>query len=215
MTAQHPALPRRPVTLADRLVPGGIQRPRAALRAVALVIGGAALTAGAAQIAFTAPWSPVPYTGQTAAVLLVGTALGARLGIASMLLYVAAGSVGLPVYAGGAAGIDQLLGATGGYLLGFVLAAALVGRLAEHGWDRSVLRAAALMTAGNLVIYALGVPVLAATFAMPIGEAVSRGALVFLPWDAAKVVAASLALPFAWRAIGADRPRRPAPASDG
>jgi biotin transport system substrate-specific component len=204
MTAQPVPVPR-PTTLADALLPHLTPGPLAALRAIALVLSGAALTAGAAQVAFVAPWSPVPYTGQTAAVLLVGTALGWRLGLASMALYVAAGSVGMPVYAEGASGIDRLLGATGGYLIGFLLAAAAVGWLAERGWDRSVPRAAMLMTFGNLAIYALGVPILALSFAMPAGEAISRGALVFMPWDAAKIVAASLLLPLAWRAAGRGR----------
>jgi biotin transport system substrate-specific component len=203
------ALGPRSATLADALLPRTAHRIAALLRAVVLVAGGAALTAGAAQIAFTAPWSPVPYTGQTAAVLLVGTALGPRLGVASMALYVLAGLFGLPVYAEGASGIGRLLGATGGYLIGFLLAAAVVGWLAERGWDRSVQRAALLMTIGNLVIYAIGVPILALVFAMPAGEAISRGALVFVPWDAAKIVAAALLLPLAWRMIGSGRRSRP------
>jgi biotin transport system substrate-specific component len=89
----------------------------------------------------------------------------------------------------------------------------VVGWLAERGWDRSVQRAALLMTIGNLVIYAIGVPILALVFAMPAGEAISRGALVFVPWDAAKIVAAALLLPLAWRMIGSGRRSRP-PDSD-
>ena len=172
------------------------------LRAGALVIVGAALTAGAAQVSFKVPWTEVPYTLQTAAVLLVGTALGWRAGAASMLLYVLVGVAGAPVFSAGSHGIDQLLGATGGYLFGFILAAALVGRLAERGWDRSPAGAAGLMAAGNLLIYLAGVPVLALVTEMTAADAVWRGAAVFLPWDAFKVVLAAGLLPLAWRAIG-------------
>jgi biotin transport system substrate-specific component len=172
------------------------------LRAGALVIVGAALTAGAAQVSFKVPWTEVPYTLQTAAVLLVGTALGWRAGAASMLLYVLVGVAGAPVFSAGSHGIEQLLGATGGYLFGFILAAALVGRLAERGWDRSPAGAAGLMAAGNLLIYLVGVPVLALVTEMTAADAVWRGAAVFLPWDAFKVVLAAGLLPLAWRAIG-------------
>jgi biotin transport system substrate-specific component len=144
----------------------------------------------------------VPYTGQTAAVLLVGTVLGARLGAASMVLYVLAGSLGLPVYAEGDHGLARLLGATGGYLTGFVVAALVVGWLAQRGWDRSTHRAAGLMAMGNLVIYAVGVPVLVASLGMPLGQALWSGAAVFLPWDAAKIALAAVALPLAWRLAG-------------
>jgi biotin transport system substrate-specific component len=189
----------RPLTLAD-LVP--LPRAAPAVRDVLLVLGGASLTALAAQLAFTLPWSPVPYTFQTAAVLLVGTALGTWRGTAAIALYVLAGALGLPVYAQGAAGIGQLLGFTGGYLAGFILAALLVGRLAEMGWDRSVLRAAALMLGGTLLIYAVGVPVLAITIGMDLPTALYRGAGVFLPWDVTKVALAAAALPLAWRLAG-------------
>jgi biotin transport system substrate-specific component len=150
------------------------------------------------------PWTDVPYTGQTAAVLLVGTALGWRLGAASMLLYLLVGILGAPVFSDGAHGIEQVLGYTGGYLVAFVLAAAGVGRLAEQGWDRSPASTAALMLLGNLLIYAIGVPVLAIVTGMSPGNALWNGALVFVPWDAFKVLVAAGLLPLAWRAIGRD-----------
>lgn len=196
---QHPA-----GTLTDLLLPRASGTPAFA-RATVLVIAGAALTALAAQLAFTVPWTPVPYTGQTAAVLLVGTALGARKGAASMALYVLLGLVGLPVYAGGAHGVGRLFGLTGGYLLGFIVASALVGRLAEHAWDRSRIGAALLMALGNLVIYLIGVPVLAIVGGLAWTDAVQGGALVFLPWDAAKIAVAALALPLAWRLARGER----------
>lgn len=205
MTTQPGVLARRipAVTLADAAIPtlGAALWLRAAL----LVIGGAGLTALSAQLAWQAPWSPVPYTGQTAAVLLVGTALGWRLGLASMALYVLAGVAGAPVFAEQAHGLDQLLGFTGGYLAGFVVAAGLVGWLAERSWDRSPVRAAGLMVLGNLVIYAIGVPVLALVLNMSAADAIWNGALVFVPWDAFKVLVTAGLLPLAWRALGSRR----------
>jgi biotin transport system substrate-specific component len=200
MTVSRDAIAAPPsLTLAD-LLP--LERWAPAARSVALVVGGAALTAIAAQVAFTVPWTPVPYTLQTAAVLLVGTALGAGRGALSMVLYVLAGAIGLPVYADGDAGLARLLGFTGGYLVGFIVAAALVGRLAEQRWDRSIPRAAGLMLVGTFVIYALGVPVLAMVADMPVASAIEAGALVFVPWDLAKIALAAVALPLAWRLAG-------------
>lgn len=208
-TATLPA-PLRPATLAD-LVP--FPRLASLARDVALVIAGAALTVLAARVAFTLPWSPVPYTLQTGSVLLVGTALGARRGVAAMALYVAAGAAGLPVFADGGSGVGQLLGVTGGYLLGFLVAALVVGLLAERRWDRSPLSAAVLMLLGTLLIYAFGVPVLAAVTGMDPATALYRGAGVFLPWDLAKIAVAAVLLPLAWRVAGphapGDRPSKP------
>jgi biotin transport system substrate-specific component len=199
----------RAATLSDVAVPwaGSAQVARWA-RAVLLVVAGAGLTALSAQIAWQAPWTTVPYTGQTAAVLLVGTVLGSRLGLASMVLYVAVGALGLGVFSGGSSGLFDTTGTLSGsvgYLAGFIVAAALVGRLAEHRWDRSPVRAAGLMVIGNLVIYAIGVPILAWTLGMSAGDALFYGAIVFVPWDAFKVLVAAGLLPLAWRALGSDR----------
>jgi biotin transport system substrate-specific component len=189
----------RAMTLADAF---GDARASSIARDAALVVGGAALTGLAAQVSFTAPGASVPYTLQTGAVLLVGTALGLRRGALSMALYVLAGVAGLPVYAGGVHGIARLLGATGGYLLGFILAAALVGWLAQRRWDRSPLTTVGLMALGTLLIYAIGVPVLALVGGLDFGSAVQNGAIVFLPWDALKMLAAAGLLPLAWRIVG-------------
>jgi biotin transport system substrate-specific component len=192
-------LATRPTTLADAL-----QGARAGglVWDTVLVVAGAALTAGAAQVAFIMPWTAVPYTLQTGAVLLVGTALGVRRGVTAMVLYVLLGVVGLPVFAGQASGIGKLFGFTGGYLIGFIVAAGLVGRLAERAWDRTVVQTVGLMVLGTLVIYLIGVPVLAAGTGLPVSDAIYQGAIVFLPWDAAKVVVAAGLLPLAWRLIG-------------
>ena len=193
---------RRPVTLAD-LLP--LERLAPLVRDAALIVAGAALTALSAQVAFTVPWTPVPYTLQTGAVLLVGTALGTIRGALSMLLYILVGALGLGVFAEASGGASHLIGATGGYLVGFVVAAAVVGRLAEAGWDRTFPRAAGLMLIGTLVVYAIGVPVLAVVAELPPAVAIEVGALVFLPSDLAKVAVAALLLPLAWRVAGERR----------
>ena len=195
----------RAATLADAAVPAiGASEVARWLRAALLVGAGAALTAVSAQIVWFAPWNPlVPYTFQTAAVLLVGTALGARLGLASMLLYVALGAAGLGVFAEGSSGLsaDGALRASVGYLGGFVLAGALVGWLAERGWDRSPASTIGLMALGNLVIYSVGVPVLIAVTGLDLATALQVGALDFVPWDLIKIAAAAALLPLAWRAV--------------
>jgi biotin transport system substrate-specific component len=192
-------LATRPITLADAFLGA---RARGLAWDVVLVIAGAALAAGAAQVAFTMPWTAVPYTLQTGAVLLVGTALGVRRGVAAMVLYVLLGVVGLPVFAGQASGIEKLFGFTGGYLIGFIVAAGLVGRLAELAWDRTAWQTIGLMVLGTLLIYLIGVPVLTAGSGLPLSDAIYQGAVVFLPWDAAKVVIAAGLLPLTWRLVG-------------
>jgi biotin transport system substrate-specific component len=192
-----------PATLADVLT-DALARPGVSplIRDGVLVVAGAALTALAAQVSFTAPWTNVPYTLQTGSVLLVGTALGPRRGALSMALYVLAGAIGLPVYSQGAFGLAKLFGYTGGYLLGFVLAGALVGWLAERRWDRSALGMIGLMALGTLLIYAIGVPVLALVVPLDAWTAIYQGAIVFLPWDALKAAVAAGLIPLAWSFIG-------------
>jgi len=193
----------QPATLADVLT-DAIARPSVSplIRDGVLVVAGAALTALAAQVSFTAPWTSVPYTLQTGSVLLVGTALGLRRGALSMALYVLAGAIGLPVYSDGASGLAKLLGFTGGYLAAFIVAGAVVGWLAERRWDRSPLGMLGLMTIGTLLIYAIGVPVLALVLHLGAWDAIYSGAIVFLPWDALKAAVAAGLIPLAWRLIG-------------
>ncbi len=164
-----------------------------------LILGGSLLTALAAQISIRLPFSPVPITGQTLAVLLVGALLGSRRGALSMLTYLAQGLLGLPVFAGGMSGLHYALGPTGGYLVGFVGAAWLTGRLAEHGWDRHVWSAALAMVAGNLVLYALGLAWLSRFVGT---KAFALGLFPFLIGDALKIVLAAAALPTGWRVLG-------------
>jgi biotin transport system substrate-specific component len=175
---------------------------RLSVRAV-LVVLGSALVALSAQVAIPLPGSPVPVTGQTFAVLLVGAALGSRLGAASVGLYVVEGLMGLPVFAGGTSGPARLAGPTGGYLAGFVIAAYVVGSLAERGWDRRVWSCVLAMLAGEIVIYVFGLAWLS-RFPLPSGV-LQAGLLPFLVGDAYKVALAAVALPAAWRFVPARR----------
>ncbi|QES50156.1 biotin transporter BioY [Streptomyces venezuelae] len=173
--------------------------PATRVRDAVLVAGGAALTGLAAQIAVPVPGSPVPVTGQTFAALLVGTALGARLGFLALALYAVAGTAGVPWFADGTSGAG---GASFGYVLGMVLASALVGALARRGADRSVPRTAATMVLGSAVIYAVGVPYLMAATGMSLSAAVAAGLTPFLIGDALKAALAMGALPAAWKLAG-------------
>ncbi|MEU4350520.1 biotin transporter BioY [Streptomyces sp. NPDC023838] len=192
-TAPAPAAaPRTGKVLADLL-------PGARTRDIALVLGGAALTGVAAQIAVPVPGSPVPVTGQTFAALLVGTSLGARRGFLSLGLYALIGMAGMPWFAGGTSGAG---GASFGYVLGMLLASTVVGALARRGGDRSVLRTAGTMVLGSAIIYAVGVPYLAASTGMSMNQAVAAGLTPFLLGDALKAALAMGALPTAWKFVG-------------
>ncbi|WP_101257403.1 biotin transporter BioY [Streptomyces barkulensis] len=172
---------------------------RARLRDVALVLGGAALTGLAAQLAVPVPGSPVPVTGQTFAALLLGAGLGPRRALASMGLYAAAGVAGMPWFAEGASGAAM---PSFGYIVGMLLAAVAVGALARRGGDRGALRTAGTMAVGTAIIYAVGVPYLALATGMSIGQAVAAGLVPFLIGDALKAALAMGALPTAWKLVG-------------
>ena len=174
--------------------------PRTGLLADAvLVVAGAALVALAAQVRI--PFDPVPITGSTFAVLLVGASLGAVRGTSSLSLYVALGILGAPVYTGQSSGWEYFTGATGGYLVGFVLAAAVVGYLAERGWDRRLSSAIAAMLTGSVAIYGIGLPWLALTADLDFAETLQKGLALFVPGDLLKLYLAAALLPTAWRAV--------------
>jgi biotin transport system substrate-specific component len=184
-------------TLADLL-------PATRLRTPALVVGAAALTALCAQVTVHIPGTPVPVTLQTFAVLVAGAGLGWKAGGTSQLLYLALGIVGFPVYADGASGWTVASGATAGYLVGFVVAAAVVGWLAERGQDRHIRTAIPSMLAGSAIIYLFGVTWLAHVTGMSASAAIDAGMRPFLAADAVKLVCAGLALPAAWKLSGRD-----------
>ena len=219
MTATTPRLLRVPpfergITLGDFLVPIRIDdRVSSRVHNVTLVLLGVLLISASAHVAFRIPGTEVPFTGQTFGVLVTATALGFRRGAAAIGLYLVLGFA-LPVYAGGASGIERLaslqdgrlvFGATGGYLLGFLVAGAIVGGLAELGWDRRFAGALAAMLVGSLAIYVLGVSWLAVALSLPPDEAIARGAVPFLLGDALKFALAAAVFPLGWWLVG----RRP------
>jgi len=174
-------------------------------------VGGSLLIAGLAQLSVPLPFTPVPITGQTLGVLLVGAALGPGLGVASVGLYLLEGAVGLPFFAARASGAEvlRLASVTGGYLWGFVLAAALVGWLSRHGWDRSIRTSISAMLLGSIVIYAIGVPwlyqALPATIAgepKSLQTALELGLYPFVVGDVIKLFVAAALVPSAWALIG-------------
>jgi len=188
------------MTFADVLRPSAAQRWTGLLYDAAAIALGSAFIALLAQVAIPLPFSPVPITGQTFAVLLVGALLGRARGGLSVLLYLLEGAAGLPVFAGGTAGLARLLGPTGGYLVGFVVAAAVVGFLAQRGWDRKVGSTALAMLVGNAFIYLFGLPWLAHFVGAE--KAVSLGLLPFIPGDLVKLALAALSLPLGWKLLG-------------
>jgi biotin transport system substrate-specific component len=211
MTIAIPRLDRSTVeehglTIADFLVPIRVgERVNARVRDIALVVAGALLIYLTARVAIPVPGSPVPVTGQTFGVLLVGGALGFRRGLIGVALYVLLGVIGLPFFAEGKGGISVIWGATGGYLVGFVVAGALVGRLAELGWDRKLGGAIGAMLLGSAVIYAIGLPWLGVVIGATPAETIAQGLTPFLFGDALKLVLAAVLFPVAWWVVG----RRP------
>jgi biotin transport system substrate-specific component len=181
----------RALTLADAAWPRAGR-----LSNVLLVVGASLVTALGAQLAVPVPWSPVPMTGQTFAVLLCGAVLGARRAFLAQLLYLAEGAAGLPFFAGGAAGIAKLIGPTGGYLVAFPLAAAVTGWLAQRGWDRRFVTMASAMLLGSVVIFAFGLAWLSRF--VPAQGLLAAGLWPFVPGDLVKSSLAALAFPGAW-----------------
>ncbi len=174
--------------------------PQASLvREIVLVLTGSWLIALSAQIEI--PIRPVPLTGQTFGVLLVAALLGSRRGALTVLTYLVQGVMGLPVFAGGAAGIVRFAGPTGGYLIGFVAAAFVVGRLSERDWDRHILATAVAMLIGNITIYTFGLPWLANFVGWE--AALGVGFLPFIAGDFVKIALAALVLPLGWAFLNA------------
>lgn len=176
------------------------ERVSARLYDISLILGGSLLIALLAQIRFLVPFSPVPVTGQTFGVLLVGTLLGSRKGVLSLSAYLTEGSLGLPFFAGGAAGFAHLLGPTGGYLLGFIVAAFICGYLAEKGWDRNVISTFAMMVLGTAAIFALGLAWL--KYYIGAEMVLKIGLYPFVIGAFIKIGVAGAVLPIGWRLTG-------------
>jgi biotin transporter BioY len=184
---------RRRVAVLGDLLPGSLDRD------VALIAGSAALVGVAAQVAVPIPGTPVPVSGQTFAVLLAGAALGWVRAALGMALYLAAGIAGVPWFAEGGSGTGA---PSLGYVIGFVVAAAVVGRLAERGGDRTPVRTIGTMLLGTAIMYAAGVPYLMAALGVDLGRALELGVTPFVAGDALKVLLAAALLPAAWKLAG-------------
>lgn len=210
MTIAIPRMSRLPagekgITLADFLVPIRVGESLSSrMRHLVLVAAGALFIFLAAQLRIDLP-SGVPITGQTFAVLLVGGALGFRRGLASVGLYVLLGVLGLPFFAGGQAGLAIMAGVRGGYLVGFVVAGAVVGRLAELGWDRHIGGAIGAMAIGNALIYVVALPWAAVVTGGAPDALIQTYLLPYVVGDALKLVVAAALFPVAWWIVG----RRP------
>jgi biotin transport system substrate-specific component len=191
-TASMPALPSRPLVLADLV-------PAVRARSVVLVGLGVLFTALLAQVAVPVPGSPVPITGQTLAVVLTAAALGPVRGVAVQVVYMLAALVGLPFYSDASGGVDVVFGATGGYVVGFIPAAFLIGLAAKHGADRNPLKAIPLFIAGQAVIFAVGVPWLALSTGMTAPQALEAGFYPFILGGIVKAAVAAAVLGTAWQ----------------
>lgn len=199
-------------SVASQAVVGGLQParvlgdalPGARIRDLLLVLAGAGLTALCAQVSIHVPGSPVPVTAQTLGVVLAGAALGSWRGLASQALYLLLG-LALPIYAGGTSGAGVLWGASGGYIVGFILAAGLVGWAAEHGADRLWKLAAVVFALGQLTIFGIGVPWLKVSAGLSWTAAIHEGFTIFIVGGVVKAVMAGVLMPTAW---SVDRWRR-------
>jgi biotin transport system substrate-specific component len=193
----------RGLTIGDFLVPIRVgERMGSRLRHIALIAIGAVLIFATAKVSIPVPGSPVPITGQTFGVLLVGGALGFRRGLASIGLYVLIGLIGLPFFAEGKGGVQVVAGATGGYIVGFLVAGSIVGRLAELGWDRRIVGALGAMAIGNVVIYLIGVPWLMVVAHLDLTTGIAKGLTPFVLGDAIKLILAAITFPVAWWVVG-------------
>ncbi len=214
----------RGVTLGDFFVPIRVgERFAAWQRHLVLVILGALLITGCAYVSISVPavslpfgiYIPpdpyVPITLQTFGVLFTGATLGFRRGVASSGLYLLLGSIGLPVFAlkadGTRSGVDTImsfhagqlvLGATGGFLIGFLFASAIAGALAEHGWDRNLLGSVAAMLGASIALYVIGLPWLAMAAKLDASQTLQFGLYPFLPGDLVKLLVAAGLLPVGW-----------------
>ncbi len=187
-------------TLADRLFARGI------VTDLILVCAGAALVSIAAQI--EVPLWPVPITGQTLAVLLVGSAYGALRGTLSMVLYAALGVLGLPVFSGAASGTSVLLGPTGGYIIGFIFAAAFTGWIAQRSWDRKILRSIAGFLGGSAVTFAIGLPWLAFSLGLNLQQTLEGGLYPFIIGGIIKALLAAGIITLSWNYFEREDRRR-------
>jgi biotin transport system substrate-specific component len=187
-------------TLAPTIYTRTFPRTTGWLRDLILILLGALIVAALAQVEIPLPFTPVPITGQTFGVLLVGAVLGSKRGAIFLPSYLTMGIFGLPFFAGGAHGLDIVIGATGGYLIGFIIAAYVIGLLAERGLERNVRTSIIPFLVGTGIIYICGVAWLAVVLGS-FTHALTAGLLPFLIGDTIKLFAAALMLPAAWKLV--------------
>jgi len=190
------------MTLQTQAIYGQMVRSTSRWMEIPILMGFNLLLVASAYVSITLPFSPVPITGQTFGVLLIAMALGRVRATAIVAAYLMEGAAGLPVFAGGAFGAQHLVGPTGGYLIGFLAAAFIVGSMADKGWDRSYFRSIIAMTVGHAIIFASGLVWLAPF--MPSEGLLAAGLTPFLLGTAIKTGLASFCLPTAWKAISRD-----------
>lgn len=176
-------------------------RNNSAAREFTLVLGGVALLALSAQIVIPLSFTPVPITGQTFGALLVGGALGSSRGAISLLSYLLVGVIGVPVFADGASGWVVLSSATGGYLVGMVIAGTLVGAAADHGLDRRLMSSIGAMLIGSAVVYLIGATWLAVSLGLSAEQAFDLGVQPFIVGDLLKLAVAGSLLSGSWTAV--------------
>ena len=193
-------------TLVDYIIPARTSRSGNLVKDGLLILGFSAFLGLCAQVSFHIPFTPVPVTLQTLAVLLTGAALGSKRGGLAMLLYLAEGAMGLPVFAGGASGFIPLVGFTAGYLWSYPIVAFVIGLLCERGFDRNYFTTAIAMLIGTAIIYAMGMSWLAVTLHLDLYKAFLAGMLPFIPGDLLKLVIAVALLPTAWHIINWAKP---------
>jgi biotin transport system substrate-specific component len=197
----------RSETFAQRVLPRrGILANKAVFEAV-LVVAGVLFVALLAQIRFYMPFTPVPIVASTMGVLLVGSLLGTRLGVISMLVYLAIGAIGMPVFAAGNSGIEYMQGATLGYLVAYPVVAAVMGWFAERGWDQRIGTNIIALVIGSLIFYVLGAGWLAFGLGLGLTAAITQGVLPFIIGDTVKIAIAIGVLPGAWRLLGSNKQR--------
>jgi len=187
------------MTIADVWRPAVAKTYTNILYNAVLVITASLVVALSAQIVIPLPFTPVPVTGQTLAVLLIGAVLGSARGVLAILTYLAEGALGLPVFAGGKAGLAIIAGPTGGYLIGFVIAAFVTGYLAERRWDRNIVTSFLAMSIGNIIIFALGLLILGSYVGFD--KVLALGFYPFLIGDVVKLALATLLMPLGWKAL--------------
>ena len=174
---------------------------RTAVSSVGLVLGGTLFLGAMAQISLPVPGSPVPITGQTLGALLLGTAYGASLGFSTFAFYIAAGIAGAPLFAGHSAGIERLTGATGGYLVGMLVASWVTGALAGRKWDQKISTVVPTMLIGTTIIFTFGLLWLQHSTGQSWSWTFEKGLQPFVVGEAIKIAIASTALPTVWRFV--------------